>query len=165
MKRLFLDMDGTLARFYEIDQYMEKMFEENFFRNLDPYTRVIKGIYKLQEKHPDIEIFVLSACISERSKIEKAEWLEEYFPIDKAHQIFVMVGESKADFVPGGVSKDDYLVDDYNKNLHEWTEAGGVGIKIKNEINCQNGTWRGARVSTFDDPDDTVANIEAILEL
>jgi hypothetical protein len=29
-------MDGTIARFYEIDQYMEKMFEENFFRNLAP---------------------------------------------------------------------------------------------------------------------------------
>ena len=36
-KRLFVDMDGTVARFYEDNLCLEKMYEAEFFSTLLPY--------------------------------------------------------------------------------------------------------------------------------
>ena len=34
--RIFVDMDGTVARFYEADDCLERMYEVGFFANLRP---------------------------------------------------------------------------------------------------------------------------------
>ena len=33
--KLFIDMDGTTCRFHDEVQYLERMFEEGFFKNLN----------------------------------------------------------------------------------------------------------------------------------
>ena len=48
--RIFVDMDGTIARFYEADDCLEKMYEIGFFANLRPYAKMIKTLEKLNEK-------------------------------------------------------------------------------------------------------------------
>ena len=67
--RIFVDMDGTVARFYEADDCLEKMYEKGFFANLRPYQKMIKMLEKLNEK--GYEIYILSACVGAQYKTEK----------------------------------------------------------------------------------------------
>ena len=67
--RIFVDMDGTIARFYEAEDCLERMCETGFFANLRPYEKMIKMLEKLNEK--GYEIFILSACVGTQCKIEK----------------------------------------------------------------------------------------------
>lgn len=162
MKRLFIDMDGTVARFYESKHCIEEMTEKGFFKNLKPYKKVLAGLKKFSKKHPEIEFCVISAVpfSSPFAEEEKDEWLNEHFPVQK--RVFLQVGKNKADFVPD-ISKDDFLLDDYTKNLTDWEASGGTGIKVRNELNCQKGTWKGNKVSSFDSSDGILEDLEAIM--
>ena len=138
--RIFVDMDGTIARFYEADDCLEKMYEIGFFENLRPYAKMIKMLEKLNEK--GYEIFILSACISMQCETEKQAWLDKYLPwIDKAHRIFTRCGMNKAEYIKRKGYDDarvNILIDDYSRNLDEWNEAfgrHGIAIKAINEIN------------------------------
>ena len=164
MKRLFVDMDGTIARFYSNNKYEEAMFEPGFFKNLRPYRKVILGLKMFAKKHPDVPLFVLSACITDLSVAEKDEWIDAHFEIiPRERRIYMRVGEKKSNFVPNGISCADYLLDDYTKNVVEWTDDGGKGIKIQNEINCKNGTWKGAKISSYDSPARFCDHLEKLL--
>lgn len=138
--RIFVDMDGTIVRFYEADDCLEKMYEIGFFENLRPHAKMIKMLEKLNEK--GYEIFILSACISMQCEIEKQAWLDKYLPwIDKAHRIFTRCGMNKAEYIKRKGYDDarvNVLIDDYSRNLDEWNEAfgkHGIAIKAINEIN------------------------------
>ena len=164
-KRVFCDMDGVSAMLYARAQFEEEMYEKGFFRTLNPYTEVVEALKIFREKHPEVEFFVLSACITEWAKEDKFAWLQEFLPVPASNCIFMGVGENKAKFVPGGIGANDFLLDDYTKNLQEWTAAGGTAIKMKNEINCRKGTWTGNMVSSFDTPDKIVKDLENYLGL
>lgn len=162
-KRLFIDMDGTVARFYESKHCVEEMCEKGFFRNLGVYKRIVLAIKKFAKKHPDVEMHILSATPSSPfSEKEKNEWLDEHLPFPA--RIFTEIGRSKAEYIPD-LSANDFLLDDYTKNLQEWTEAGGIGIKVRNELNCKRGKWTGNRISAFDSSDAIVADLEDALGL
>ena len=164
--RLFVDMDGTLARFHDEVHYLERMFEENFFHDLAPFYEMVDGLKVFMQQHPDVEVFVLSSKVDGEPPYcekEKNEWLDKYLPeIDKAHRFFPRVGTPKASVVPGGVTKNDYLLDDYNRGLEAFVLAGGNAIKCHNNIN-QMGLgrhggdsgkrWTGKMVHTNDFPD------------
>ena len=114
-------------------------------------------------QHPDVEVYILSSKILGEPpycEAEKNAWLDKWLPeIDAAHRIFPAVGTSKADCVEGGVTKDDYLLDDYNKSLRQFEAAGGSAVKCHNNLN-QRGAgayggdrgerWDGAMVHTED---------------
>lgn len=171
-RRLFLDMDGTLAKFHDQANYLERMFEEGFFRGLEPFENMVEGVRQFIQDHPDVEVFILSAKVLGEPpycEAEKNAWLDQYLPeIDLAHRIYTDTGKSKAEYVPGGVGKNDFLVDDYNKGLNFWLFDGGSAIKCHNNIN-QHGLgayggsagrlWTGDMVHT----DDTPAMISAEL--
>lgn len=139
--KLFVDMDGTIARFYEADDCLEKMYEKGFFANLRPYKKMIKMLEKFNER--GCEIFILSACINNtQCEIEKHTWLNKYLPwIDDAHRIFIRCGMNKAQYIKNKGYDDarvNILIDDYSRNLDEWKEAfgmHGIAIKAINEIN------------------------------
>lgn len=161
MKRLFIDMDGCIARFYAKENCLEEMYEKNFFRTLDPYKRMISALLKFSSLHSDVEFCILSAYPhSPFAKEEKEEWLNEFFPVEK--RIFMEAGQNKSSFIPD-ISKNDFLLDDHTKNLLEWEEAGGTGIKVKNELNCKRGTWKGNKVDGFDSVEEIVGELEKIL--
>lgn len=161
MKRLFIDMDGCIAQFHAKQNYLEEMYEEEFFKKLDPYSRIIFALQDFEKKHPEVQMCILSAYPnSPFAKKEKIEWLDKYFPIK--NRIFLEAGKNKSEYICD-LSKDDYLLDDYTKNLLEWERAGGKGIKVKNELNCKSGVWKGARVDLFDIPADITQQIEEIL--
>lgn len=165
-KRLLVDMDGTLARFHDQANYLERMFEKDFFRELEPFTNMVEGVRQFMQDHPDVEVFIVSARVIGEPpycEVEKNAWLDRYLPeIDRAHRIFTDIGHSKAEYLPGGATKDDYLLDDYNKGLNLFLYDGGSAIKCHNNIN-QRGLgayggekgqlWTGAMVHVDDRPE------------
>lgn len=128
--RLFIDLDGTVARFYDASpNYLEQMYEKGYFRNLQPYEEMTEGIKLFMEQHKDVEVFTLSAKVNGEPpycEAEKQEWLDEYLPeIDREHRLFTEIGHNKAEYIPNGISNTDVLYDDYNKNLIDWENSGG----------------------------------------
>ena len=136
--RLFVDMDGTIAKFYHHKQCLEKMYEQNYFLDLQPYA-ITKTIKELAGKST-IEVFVLSACIkSPYCKQEKIAWLDKHLPeIDSEHRILVDVGENKADYIPHTDEPCvNILLDDYSKNLEQWEQddENNIAFKFINGLN------------------------------
>lgn len=150
MTRLFVDMDGTLARFHDEVQYLERMFEKGFFLGLKPFDEAVEAVNRLAAADNDCEVFILSAAIEGEPpycRDEKHRWLDEHCPgIDREHRIFTKTGVPKMEYIPGGVSETDILWDDYNKNLDEWQAAGGTAVKCHNNINHKGligALWQG----------------------
>ena len=162
--RLFLDMDGTTARFYESEDALEKMWEKGFFFSLKPYTGAIKALERLSAEGR-IKIYIISACINPRAVMEKIQWLAKHMPfISMDDFIFVSMDEVKAEFVPGGIQKGDILFDDYTKNLNDWMEQGGNPVKAINEINDRTKMWTGHKISVLDDCETVYNNLLKIIE-
>jgi 5'(3')-deoxyribonucleotidase len=139
---LFLDMDGTLAKFYANPNYMEKMFEPNYFATLKPYA-IVDTIKEIIKEMPIVKVMVLSACVdTEYCEEEKQIWLDHYLPeIPQENRAFCKVGEDKTDLARLLVGKDDIniLLDDYSVNLEQWQAQGWVAIKYVNGINDKQG--------------------------
>lgn len=147
-QRLFVDMDGTLAVFKPVDE-METLYEEGYFKTLAPQRNVVEAVRKIITEHPDIEVNILSAYLSDSQYAlqEKNEWLDRYLPeIDREHRVFVPCGTDKKEGIRDGIRKTDFLLDDYTKNLNEW-QPPARGIKLLNGINHTRGSWAFDRLS------------------
>lgn len=145
--RLFVDMDGTLAVFNQIDK-LETLYEQGYFVNLTPQVNVVDAVRMVQARD-EIEVFVLSAVLtdSKYAQVEKNEWLNIYLPeIDERHRIFMPCGEDKTMYVPDKILEEDVLLDDYTVNLNAW-EPPAKGLKLLNGINGTKGTWQKSRIS------------------
>ena len=154
-KRLFLDMDGTLARFHDVDKtFIEAMWQPGFYTGLKPFVNMVEGIKTFIKDHPDVEVYVLSAVLDTEPPFvvdEKNAWLDHYLPeIPAERRIFTRAGENKADYI-GAIGDGDFLVDDYNKNLHEFQAAGAHSIKFRNDVNHQGkGAYGGEKGPLWD---------------
>ena len=177
-KRLFLDMDGTLARFHDQANYLERMFEKEFFLNLEPFQEMIDGIRLFMQAHPQVEVNIISALVNADLTFIKAEknlWLDRYLPeIRPEHRIFTIMGENKVDSIPGGLTKNDFILDDYNRNLNEFLFFGGSAIKCHNNINMRGlgayggeigRMWTGPTVHADDHPSMIAADLSRFMGL
>lgn len=167
--RLFVDMDGTLAKWNEV-QYEEQLLEKGYYRNLPPNQKVVDEVNSIIAKGYDV--YVLSCVLpeSQYAKNEKVEWLKEYLPQLKTEkQIFVPYGRNKAEYLKENyspITNQDYLLDDYTKNLIEWKEYGGIGIKYFNGINHTHATWKGVIVAdnvNIDTPYKKISSLNLII--
>lgn len=148
--RLFVDMDGVLAKFHP-----EKSFEEimapGYFAKLEPMENVIGALRIICEKYSD-SVCVLSSAFDETIG-DKKIWSKKFLPFLTEKQIsFVRYGTAKSDFI--FPEKDDFLIDDFTQNLLEWR---GTGIKLLNGINHTHRTWKGYVVNGESDSV-TIAN-------
>ena len=149
-KTLLWDMDGTLAHIF-VPGFLEKVFFPDFFLNLEPYENSIKAIKIIHNERPDIKQYICSSLTPTLfCEKEKNKWVDifvgkDIIPVNR--RIFVPSGESKADFIPGEITKNLFIVDDYTLRCMEITEAGGTAMKYRNRINCVNGTWKGLIVN------------------
>lgn len=148
-KRLFVDMDGTLAE-YRLFSSEEQYFQDGYYYSLKPFENVVEAIREIikDKDKNSIEVFSLSAYPQgANAKEEKNAWLDKYLPeLDSKHRIFTLCGQSKRDFIEGGVNENDYLLDDYTVNLLDW-QKDGKGIKLLNGLNSRAGTWSGSKIS------------------
>lgn len=141
-KRLFVDMDGTLAEFKVVDT-LERLYEPHYFERLKPNESVVAAVKDIVNNHPEIDVYILSAVLSDSKYVlyEKKNWIKEYLPeIPEEKCLFPPCGSDKKDFIPDGIRSDDFLLDDYSLNLNLW-EPPARGIKLLNGINGNNGTW------------------------
>lgn len=80
-KRLFVDMDGTLAE-WRSEAGPEELYEKGYFESLRPYSAIlgaVKSIWFVAQKEAiGVELFILSAYLPDSlwAKAEKQEWLE-----------------------------------------------------------------------------------------
>lgn len=163
-KRLFVDMDGTLAVFTPLDT-LEKLYEKGYFLNQAPHQNVVEAVRDIIVNHPEIEINILSAYLTDSPYAleEKNEWLDRYLPeIDQAHRVFVPCGSDKKEGIKGGVRETDFLLDDYTKNLVDW-EPTGRGIKLLNAINHTKGTWEHDRIRYDREPESLADGVVAVM--
>ena len=162
-KRLFVDMDGTLTVFIP-QEGIGPLYEKGYFLNLPPHENVIEAIRYIIKKHPEIEVNVLSAVLtdSKYALAEKNAWLDKYLPeIDAKHRIFSPNGNDKKAFITG-FKENDVLLDDYTPNLLKWIPARG--IKLLNEINHTKGTWQHDRIRYDREPVDLANEIVSIIK-
>lgn len=161
--RLFIDMDGTLAewrnitlnitsdeeREYILSVLNEILLTPGYYSSLKPHEEMVEAVKILSKEY---DVYILSCAIEKKGipspVTEKEEWLDKYMPdIKKDHRIFVPDGKNKADYIPGGIRPNDFLLDDYTKNLKAFEKSGGCGIKVNNYVNGNNGRWTGSSVS------------------
>lgn len=149
MKRVYFDLDGTLAEWKTASTMLE-LQQKDYFFCLKP-TSLIPFANRLAKRR-DIETMTLSQYLPDTYALEdKNRWCDIYTPdIDKEHRVFIPYGVGKAEFIQKTLRRpltmDDILVDDYSKNLKEWSVAGGTAIKWLNGTNGHGGTFRGGRI-------------------
>lgn len=163
-QRFFVDMDGTLAEFKNVDT-LEKLYEEGYFLNLAPHENVVDAVKKIIAENEDVEVFIMSAVLSDSkyALAEKNAWIDKYLPqIDEAHRIFPPCGEDKKEYIPDGVRENDFLLDDYTHNLTLW-QPPARGIKLLNGINHTNGTWQHDRLDYNKSAEVLAENIVSIM--
>ena len=130
MKKIFLDLDGTLAKF-NVPNALERFDKEiGFFSKLGAY----KGIETINELAKNNNLFVISASPNEQADKDKMIWIEKYLPNININNITICrIGENKAKIIQDKynitINEQCYLLDDYTKNLIEWENFGGTGIK------------------------------------
>ena len=76
MKKIFLDMDGTIARFNVRNALDRFENERGFFENLLAY----KGIEKINEMVEKGNIYIISASPNYYADYDKKKWLKKYLP-------------------------------------------------------------------------------------
>lgn len=161
--RLFIDMDGTLTEFIP-QTSTAPLYQQGYFAELPPHENVIAAIKEIIENHPEIEVNILSAYLTDSKYAleEKDQWLDKYLPeVDKEHRIFVPNGSNKKEFI-GQLTKNDFLLDDYTPNLTKWLP--GRGIKLLNAINHTRGTWQYDRIRFDREPADLAKGIVNIVK-
>ena len=158
MKRLFVDMDGTLTVFNPNATENQIMGEHGYYAHLDPHPGLVNAIYDLVARNLT-EVFILSAVTNEVAKNQKNYWLNCYLPlIDDKHRLFIPYGTDKNAFL--NPNENDFLLDDFSKNLHSWK---GVGIKCRNCVNGTKGTWKSFSIDANDDEETLLNNLLLIM--
>lgn len=134
---VYFDLDGTCAKWYKDGRgliYPEQILDPryHYYRNLEPHPFTIEMAKLLQGQGADVCI-ISAADIS--CVYDKIKWVEENMPFIKLENIFFCpIGADKTAYIKHNAEK-SVLVDDYNKNLIEWQQAGGFSAKLVNTVN------------------------------
>ena len=145
MKKIFLDLDGTVAKF-NVRNALERFDNEiGFFAKLGAY----KGIESVNELAKSGIVYIISASPNTQADNDKMIWINKYLPNVPLENITMCrVGENKAKIIESkysmSISQECYLRDDYTKNLQEWVANGGTGIKrLTSVADNSTGKWQG----------------------
>lgn len=145
MKKIFLDLDGTVAKF-NVRNALERFDNEiGFFAKLGAY----KGIESVNELAKSGIVYIISASPNTQADNDKMIWINKYLPNVPLENITMCrLGENKAKIIENkysmSISQECYLLDDYTKNLQEWVANGGTGIKrLTSVADNSTGKWQG----------------------
>lgn len=147
-KKVFLDLDGTLAKF-NVRSALERFDKEvGFFAKLGAY----KGIEVVNELAKTNQLFIISASPNEQADKDKMIWIQKYLPNVSIDNITLCrIGQNKAQIIEKKYSikidNNCYLLDDYTKNLNEWESFGGLGIKrLTSVADNSRKLWKGLQI-------------------
>ncbi len=140
-KRLLcVDSDGVLAKWNPNVSEADTRVP-GYFRTCVPDEKLIRVLKRVDE-FANVCILT-SAYKTGTARLDKCWWFINVAKVDFPI-IFCDYGTSKDKRVR---NENAILLDDYSKNLHEWTSSGRKGIKYRNGINGTRGTWNGASLS------------------
>ena len=145
MKKIFLDLDGTLAKFNVRNALKRFDNEKGFFAKLGAY----KNIEKINELAKGGNVYIISASPNLQADSDKMLWIKKYLdnvPLDNI--ILCRLGENKAKVIKDKlnitIDNNCLLLDDYTKNLIEWQNLNGIGIKrITSKADNSRKLWKG----------------------
>ena len=146
VKQIFLDQDGVLADFesgltkavgYKVDLTAKidvydiekrKLTAQRLFRNLDPLPDACKLVDWCINSGIHTEILTAAGTVNRTLVVkDKIDWIRRY-----VHPHWIVIptfsGTQKAAFA----HKKAVLIDDRQRNIDYWEEAGGIGILHKN---------------------------------
>lgn len=123
-KIVYLDMDGVACNFFKgigrvvhPDDDVPEIYEEGFYRNLEPMAGAIDAINKLvNAPHLDVYIASKPATGSKYCASEKYAWIEEHIPTLRK-KIFLTCNKN--------LLAGHYLIDDHPK---KWNKFNGTVI-------------------------------------
>ena len=148
MINLFLDLDGTLAKFNSKRNALKRFDNEiGFFANLKPY-KYIEFVNELATKE-NVNVYVISATPNEQADKDKLVWIKKYLnQINDKNICFCRLNENKAKVIKDKlnitIDNNCLLLDDYTKNLIEWKNLNGIGIKrITSKADNSTKKWQG----------------------
>lgn len=95
-KRLFLDMDGTIAKFNSKRNALARFDnEKGFFSSLKPFKYIELVNQMIIDNN--IEIYIISASPNEQADNDKMTWLKTYLPNLSIKNIcFCRIGTNKS---------------------------------------------------------------------
>lgn len=188
-----IDMDGVLAKYerhaYTGDNPLFLRKDTHYFAYLQPDEKMIEVTKRLC-LNKDVSVYILTS-VSNMGSIyieqvqDKTTWLNTYCPFINTDTQLLTAISSKRDVIDAihkidltgtlttpdcrTLSYQNVLIDDYNKNLKEWVNAGGMGIKYLNGINSPNKlnnlcTFSGLNLTEDMSADDIYNVLEALIK-
>lgn len=156
-KTLFIDMDGTIARFYDSPNCLKQMYEKGYFEHLKAYDQMVIAVRQIIT-NTNIRVIFHSAYPQENryADKEKLKWLAKMFTEGKYETVMVAIPADKVkaaeEHLGRKLTKSDFLIDDYTHNLRTWEHGGGSGIKCVNEIQnkADFSSYNGPRIRPTD---------------
>ena len=145
MKRIFVDLDGTLAKFNVKNALKRFDNEKGFFARLGAY----KGIEEVNKLALTGNVYVISASPNVQADNDKMKWISKYLAnVPQKNITLCRIGENKAEIIEKkynlAINQTCLLLDDYTKNLIEWEKKGGKGIKrITSVADNSRRLWKG----------------------
>lgn len=145
-------MDGVLVRYdrdgYKGENPLYMQPGAHYFRNLPPDRNALALIDRLycRSRYTGDNISTLTSIpmnglIFNEHLHDKILWNQDWVPYMSIENVLVSVTSTYskrdvAEFINNRkLTKDDILIDDYNKNLIEWQMGGGTSVKYCNGIN------------------------------
>ena len=129
MKTIYLDMDGTCANLYAVDNWLDYLLNEDTFpyRMAEPMFSdlEIDFLNKWVENGNQVSVISWlckngSISYNKRVRAAKVRWLKKYLPIQYAEIHIIKYGTPKSRFGKEG----DILIDDELRNLIDWGKDG-----------------------------------------
>lgn len=124
----------TLNKHPNRDQLIRGVYKKipDFFAHLPLISHGVDLVNALKEAEIPFEI--LTAVGSDHHSFEivkecKLQWFKHHFGIQEEQIICVPLSSDKVAYS----GKDKILVDDYDKNIHQWNAGGGVGHLFKKD--------------------------------
>lgn len=177
-KTLYFDMDGVLAK-YDYGLYIPKregqvppfmQLGSHVFVDIEPEANVVQAFERLYERYKGskkigIKVFtcIPVGLLQAEHTIDKFRWCRFHISLFDSNDFFC-TSVPKHDAVSESLwtlTKDDILIDDYNKNLDNWTAHGGTAIKCLNGINSINDKYD--YIETSWSPDEIVKKLNWLL--
>ena len=153
-KKLFLDMDGTIAKFNSKKDALKRFDNEvGFFKTLKPFAH-LEVINKLIEMQV-VEVYIISASPNEQADKDKRVWLKTHLKqLNENNICFCRIGKDKAKEIKQQlnitIDNNCYLLDDYNTNLFQWKMNNGIGIKrLTSLADNSRKLWKGLSIRSL----------------